>query len=54
MTFTNPFVNSVELDALKRSFAVQTNRDAAVVEGKSWKSNAEGNTAKYREVVGAL
>lgn len=54
MTFTNPFSNPVELDALKRSFAVQPNWKAAVVEGESWEGNAEQNTAKYRRLVGVI
>lgn len=51
---TDPFANPVELDALKRSFAVQPNWKAAVVEGESWEGNAEQNTAKYRRLVGAI
>jgi hypothetical protein len=54
MTFTNPFSNPVELDSLKRSFAVQPNWKAAVVEGESWEGNAEQNTAKYRRLVGVI
>jgi hypothetical protein len=51
MTFTNPFANSVELDALKRSFAIQPNWKPSVVEGESWKGNAEDNTSKlYRSL----
>jgi hypothetical protein len=54
MTLTNPFANSVELDALKRSFAVQPNWKAAVIEGESWEGNAKDNTAKYRRLVGKI
>jgi hypothetical protein len=51
MTFTNPFANPVELDALKRSFAAQPNWKAAVREGESWEQSADDNTAKYRRLV---
>jgi hypothetical protein len=54
MTLTNPFANPVELDVLKRSFAMQPNWKAAVVEGESWAGNADDNTAKYRRLVGEI
>jgi hypothetical protein len=50
----NPFANIVELDVLKRSFAVQPNWKAAVVEGESWEGNAEDNIVKYRRLVGDI
>ncbi|KAF5382142.1 hypothetical protein D9615_004426 [Tricholomella constricta] len=54
MTFTNPFANSVELDTLKRSFAVQPNWKASVMEGESWEGSAVDNIAKYRRHVPIL
>jgi len=51
MTFTNPFANPSELEAIMRSSRQQPNWRAAVMEGESWEGTAEENVKKYQRIM---
>ena len=51
ITFTNPFNNPSELEAIMRSSREQPNWKAAVREGQSWEGTAEENMEKYQRIM---
>lgn len=51
VTFSNPFTNPPELEAIMRSSREQPNWKAAEMEGESWEGTAEENVEKYQRIM---